>query len=121
MIAAIASTPPILSGGGGIDLSVGPLLGFVNVILVVRLIPERLRRARTSPCPLLLLLGAGVGLINGVLVAVVRLQPIVATLGMYLILVGWQPARDARAHRRGARLAGRLPRLLRAGARARCS
>ena len=88
VIAAVASTPAILSGGGGIDLSVGPLLGFVNVILVIQLIP----RGWDDPylaIPLLLLLGAGVGLVNGLLVAVVRLQPIVATLGTYLILVGW--------------------------------
>ena len=88
VIAAIASTPPILSGGGGIDLSVGPLLGFVNVILVVRLIPNGWDEPYIA-VPLLLLLGAGIGLVNGLLVAVVRLQPIVATLGMYLILVGW--------------------------------
>ena len=88
VIAAVASTPAILSGGGGIDLSVGPLLGFVNVILVVRLIPEGLDEPYTA-VPILLALGAVVGLINGLLVAVVRLQPIVATLGMYLILVGY--------------------------------
>jgi len=88
VIAAVASTPSILSGGGGIDLSVGPLLGFVNVILVVRLIPEGLDEPYVA-VPLLLALGAVIGLINGFLVAVVRLQPIVATLGMYLILVGY--------------------------------
>ncbi len=88
VIAAVASTPSILSGGGGIDLSVGPLLGFVNVILVVRLIPEGLDDPYVA-VPILLGIGALVGLVNGFLVAVVRLQPIVATLGTYLILVGW--------------------------------
>ncbi len=89
VIAAVASTPAILSGGGGIDLSVGPLLGFVNVILVVRLIPEGLGRARTSRCRSCSRSERRSASINGLLVAVVRLQPIVATLGMYLILVGW--------------------------------
>jgi ribose transport system permease protein len=88
VIAAVASTPAILSGGGGIDLSVGPLLGFVNVILVVRLIPHGLDDPYYA-VPILLAIGALVGLVNGLLVAVVRLQPIVATLGTYLILVGW--------------------------------
>jgi len=30
IIAAIASMPPILGGRGGIDISVGPLMGLVN-------------------------------------------------------------------------------------------
>jgi ribose transport system permease protein len=86
-IAGMAETAPVLSGGGGIDLSVGPLLGWINVLIIVWLIPHHL----TSPwvaIPLLLAVGASVGLVNGVLVAVVRLQPIVATLGTYLVLTG---------------------------------
>jgi ribose transport system permease protein len=88
VIAAIASTPAILSGGGGIDLSTGPLLSFVNVMLVIELMPAGLSGPGAA-IPILLALGALVGLINGLLVGVVRLQPIVATLGMYLVLVGW--------------------------------
>ena len=34
ILAACASLPPILSGRGGIDLSVGPLMGLVNVVVV---------------------------------------------------------------------------------------
>lgn len=87
VLAAIASTPAILSGGGGIDLSVGPLLGFTNVLLIGWLLPHNLAAPETA-IPLLLALGAVVGLINGLLVAVVRVQPIVATLGTYLVLGG---------------------------------
>lgn len=87
VIAAMASTPPVLSGGGGIDLSVGPVLGFVNVLLIAWLLPNGLAAPQIA-IPLLLLFGALVGVLNGVLVAVVRLQPIVATLGTYLVLVG---------------------------------
>jgi len=83
----MASTPPVLSGGGGIDLSVGPVLGFVNVLLIAWLLPNGLAAPQIA-IPLLLLFGALVGVLNGVLVAVVRLQPIVATLGTYLVLVG---------------------------------
>ena len=32
--AALASTPVILAGRGGIDISVGPLMGFVNAIVI---------------------------------------------------------------------------------------
>lgn len=87
VIAAIAMTPAILSGGGGIDVSIGPLLGFVNVIFIGRLLPHGLGGPGAA-IPILLLLGAIVGLANGVLVAIVRLQPIVATLGTYLVIGG---------------------------------
>ena len=57
MLAAIASMPPILAGRGGIDISVGPLMGLVNVV-IVRWLVEGLGIA--SPfliVPLVLLLG----------------------------------------------------------------
>ena len=38
VIGAMAVTPAILSGGGGMDLSVGPLMGFVNVLVVTVLV-----------------------------------------------------------------------------------
>ena len=87
VIGAMAVTPAILSGGGGMDLSVGPLMGFVNVLVVTALMPAHLGDWWFA-VPLLLLLGLAVGAINGWLVAVVRLQPIVATLGTYLVLAG---------------------------------
>ena len=37
---AMASTPSIVSGGGGLDISVGPLSIVVNVVLVSWLIPH---------------------------------------------------------------------------------
>ena len=86
--AALASTPAILGGRGGIDVSVGPLMGFVNAIIVKVLITNL---GVTSPFVIVtaaLLLGIGVGAINGFLAGYVRIQPIVATLGTYLVLVG---------------------------------
>lgn len=86
-IAAIASTPAILSGNGGIDLSIGPVFGVVNAVIVVELMPAGL----DGPIPLIpivLAIGGAVGLANGLLVTIVRMQPIVATLGMYLVLLG---------------------------------
>lgn len=87
LIGALAVTPAILSGGGGMDLSVGPLMGFINVLVVTALMPAGLGDW-WSAVPLLLAVGLVVGAINGWLVAVVRLQPIVATLGTYLVLAG---------------------------------
>lgn len=86
--AALASTPAILSGRGGIDISVGPLMGFVNAIVISVLF---LKGGMQSPfilIPAALLAGAFIGAINGFLVTVVRIQPIVATLGTYLVLMG---------------------------------
>ena len=86
--AAVASAPVILAGRGGIDISVGPLMGFVNAIVIQWLF---LTLGVSSPLiivPAALLIGALVGAANGFLATVVRIQPIVATLGTYLILAG---------------------------------
>jgi ribose transport system permease protein len=88
LCAALASTPAILGGRGGIDVSVGPLMGFVNAVLVTGLIG---RLNITAPLIIVLAavaLGAAVGFVNGLLAAVLRIQPIIATLGVYLILTG---------------------------------
>jgi ribose transport system permease protein len=86
--AALASTPAILGGRGGIDVSVGPLMGFVNVILVTVVIGRYDLEGPWFVIPAALLIGGAGGLFNGLLAAVVRIQPIVATLGTYLILAG---------------------------------
>jgi ribose transport system permease protein len=88
LCAALAATPPILGGRGGIDVSIGPLMGFINAILVTGLMGGL---GATSPfvvVPAALMLGGVVGLINGSLAAIVRIQPIIATLGAYLVLTG---------------------------------
>jgi ribose transport system permease protein len=86
--AALASAPVILAGRGGIDISVGPLMGFVNAIVIQALF---LSAGISSPfvlIPAALLVGAAIGAINGLMTTVIRIQPIVATLGTYLVLTG---------------------------------
>lgn len=86
-IAGMASTPAFLSGGGGIDLSVAPLMGFINILLVTKL----LGTAFGSPLlavPILLAIGALIGAANGVLIARLRIPPVIATLGTYFVLSG---------------------------------
>jgi len=86
--AALASAPVILGGRGGIDISVGPTMGFVNAIVIQALF---LKAGMSSPfvlIPAALLTGAAIGAINGFLTTIVRIQPIVATLGTYLVLTG---------------------------------
>lgn len=88
IIAAIASMPPILGGRGGIDISVAPLMGLVNVV-IVRVLVER--AGMTSPfeiVPIVLLIGLASGVLNGLLATILQIQPIVATLGTYLLYAG---------------------------------
>lgn len=86
-IVAMASTPSILSGGGGLDLSIGPLVIFCNVLLVHKFFPGAIDSAWTA-VPLLLLIGAAIGAANGFLVTVLRYQPVIATLCTFFILIG---------------------------------
>jgi len=87
VLTAMAITLPVLSGNGGIDLSVGPLAGFMSVLIAAVLVPAGI----TSPLlviPIVVVFGLLSGAINGVLVAYVRLPAIIATLGMYLFYDG---------------------------------
>lgn len=84
---AMASTPSILSGGGGLDMSVGPLASLVGIVLVLYVLPSSFAHPALS-IPICLALGAGVGLVNGLLVGVVRYQPVIATLCVLFILEG---------------------------------
>jgi ribose transport system permease protein len=63
-------------------------MGFVNAILVKVLIADLGLDSPLIIVPAALLIGVLIGAVNGVLAAYVRIQPIVATLGTYLILVG---------------------------------
>ena len=87
VLTAMAMTLPVLSGNGGLDLSVGPLAGFMTVLISTILVPAGI----TTPVlviPIVVVFGALSGAINGVLIAYVRLPAIIATLGMYLFYQG---------------------------------
>jgi ribose transport system permease protein len=86
-LAAMASTPAVLSGGGGLDLSIGPLLNFASVLVVAVLLPHHVDGA-VPVIAIALACGLVVGLINGILVAVLRFQPILATLCGLFVLQG---------------------------------
>lgn len=78
---------------GGIDLSVGSILGTTAVAaMVVSLIPE----FAMLSIPAALMLGMVLGLFNGALVAFAGLPPFIVTLGTYTALRGaacWRTAR----------------------------
>lgn len=83
-IAAIASAPSII--GGGLDLSISPLIFFVNAAYVVWLAPHGVGGA--AAIPLMLVLGAAIGAITGSLILLLRVDAIVVTLAMYFALQG---------------------------------
>src|SRR5947208_17121000 len=76
---ALALTPVIISGG--IDLSVGSLMGLSAVVFGM------LWRDAQMPIPIAaimtLLLGALAGLLNGGLITRLRLPPLIVTLGTF--------------------------------------
>lgn len=87
VLAAMASTPAFLSGNGGIDLSVTPLMALSNIMLVTGMLGSTWGKPYIA-VPLLLLMGAFVGAGNGVLIARLRFPPVIATLGTFFMLSG---------------------------------
>ncbi len=87
VITALAQTMPVLSGDGGIDLSVGPLAGMVNAVVAGLLVPF----GWSDPASVIgisLIIGLASGLLNGAMVAFIRVQPIITTLGIFLAYQG---------------------------------
>ncbi|WP_432990617.1 ABC transporter permease [Dactylosporangium sp. CA-233914] len=87
LLLAMAQTPVVLSGGGGLDLSVGPAAGLVSVVIAAVLVPHQLSVAWFVVASTVLL-GAAIGALNGTLVTLVRIPPIIATLATYLVFAG---------------------------------
>jgi len=86
-LVAMAATPSILSGGGGIDLSVSPVAGLVSIVFIQYLIGTSLGGPWVA-VPIMLAVGAAIGTFNGFMVAVVRYQPVIATLCALFIISG---------------------------------
>ena len=82
LLVSIGMTMVILSGGGGIDLSVG------GVIALVSTASAALLRAGASPyivIPLMIILGVSFGGMMGWIIQALKVQPFIATLmGLYL-------------------------------------
>ncbi|GAB3651083.1 ABC transporter permease [Glycomyces tarimensis] len=71
---------------GNFDLSVGALVG-AQVVIAARLIDGE--EANTLPVlGIMLLFGLGVGLVNGLITTVLKVQSFITTLGMLLVLYG---------------------------------
>ena len=87
IITAMAQALPLLSGNGGLDLSIGPFMSFTTVMIAGKFAPNGLGDPWLL-VPIVLGMGLACGAANGVLIAYLRLPPIIATLGTYLFYAG---------------------------------
>lgn len=87
-LAAIGGTIVVLSGG--LDLSVGAVVSLVNVVLVTQVGPLGLPPTLHALFALGvgMALGGAIGAFNGVLIGVLRLQPIIVTLASMFVASG---------------------------------
>lgn len=87
ILSVLAIMPVALSAPAAIDLSIGPLIVFVNVGIVHWLVPAGIG----GPLPVFvfaILAGVAFEVLQGVVINVVRLQPVIVTLSGYLVLGG---------------------------------
>lgn len=87
ILATYALMSSVIAGRGTVDLSIGPLIGFINVTLVQLVTSGHF----TNPFAffgLALLLGAVYQLIFALIVVYVRVQPIIVSLSGFLALSG---------------------------------
>jgi len=87
VLATYALMAVAIAGRGTVDLSVGPLIGFINVTLVV------LNEAGIVQSPLevfayAIAVGVAYQLLMGLIIVFVRVQPIIVSLSGYLALTG---------------------------------
>lgn len=87
ILATYALTIIVMAGRAGVDLSIGPLIGFINVGMI------QLHAAGFMDSPIaffLYAMGVGVAyqLFVGLVIIFVRVQPIIVSLSGYLALVG---------------------------------
>lgn len=90
ILAGMAAAMPIMGGGGGLDMAIGPVIGFVTVLIAGVLVPNGVV-APYVLIPIVLAFGLGVGALSGWLGNYVRIPPVIATLGLYLFFTGFAP------------------------------
>jgi ribose transport system permease protein len=86
VIATMAITAIAVAGPAGVDLSIGPVMTFINIELVLK-VPDPLR----GPVPMFAVaigIGIAIQVAMGLLVAVLRVSTVVVTLAAYLIVDG---------------------------------
>ncbi len=87
ILAAMAITPIAMVGRGGVDLSIGPLVGFINVTIVAWLAPNGWGQPLTVFAYAVAVACAWQVLL-ALIVIKVRISPIIVMLAGYMILAG---------------------------------
>jgi len=87
ILAAMAITPIALAGRGGVDLSIGPAIGFVNVTLVTWLVSLGVEHP-LAVFAYAVLAGCLWQAALAALIVYVRISPIIASLAGFMILQG---------------------------------
>jgi ribose/xylose/arabinose/galactoside ABC-type transport system permease subunit len=72
---------------GGIDLSIGSQIVFTNVLLAIMMVDWKL--SPSTAIPLILLVGTGLGAVNGFLCIKLKIHPLIITLGTSAIFKGF--------------------------------
>ena len=73
---------------GEIDISIGSMMGLLATVMGILTSPSRAGRPVLEGVAVVLLMGAGLGLLNGLLVTIGRMPSIIVTLAMLTILQG---------------------------------
>jgi len=87
ILCTLALTPTVMAGRGTVDLSVGPLMGFINVTLIAWLT----KNGVTHPIAIFgwaMMVGVLWQIGQALIIIHVRVAPIIVTLSSYLILTG---------------------------------
>jgi ribose transport system permease protein len=87
VLCTLALTPIVMVGRGSVDLSIGPLMGLINVTLVAWLTDGGF----TNPLAIFgwaITLGAGYQFLQAMVILYVRVAPIIVTLSGFLVLTG---------------------------------
>jgi ribose transport system permease protein len=81
-LAGFGTTLVVISGG--FDLSVAGVISVVNAYVATKMTPDNV----LTVCLTVLAIGLGIGLLNGIAVAILRLESLAATLATYIMLAG---------------------------------
>lgn len=86
-ILSVGMTLVLVSGGGGIELSMGSVISLV-VVVISKFVTEK---GYSIPIALILavLIAAILGFIDGVIIAKIKVPPLIMTLGMQIFLYGF--------------------------------
>jgi ribose transport system permease protein len=87
ILATYALTFIVMAGRGGVDLSIGPLIGFLNVTMV-QLFESKYLETPFQFFVYAIAVGIAYQLLMGFIIVYVRIQPIIVALSGYLTLSG---------------------------------